>query len=242
MIDADRDSVIGRDMERVFQDVAPSKARARQDLVVTAGRHPSRNARREHWFLISVPLIVALLVIGLAVRGGLQIGQRLELTARHVNPPRHQPGESPGVAQVTVPTPALVTTKFAGPQRIASAEVAPALPVQGIRHAEPIGPKRSTERNADIQRTGSNPVLDEPCSRDASTNECIYQDVLAADRRLRMAYDDAVRAGTPTSRLAWVNREWRQARSDSLDHPDETIRRYNALVGELDDLSSAVAP
>jgi hypothetical protein len=54
-----------------------------------------------------------------------------------------------------------------------------------------------------------------------------------ADRRLVQVYRQAVRAGVPRETLVRTTKAWNRALDRSLDDPDGTIRRYDALADEL---------
>lgn len=77
------------------------------------------------------------------------------------------------------------------------------------------------------------------CARGEASDACIYQDVVAADRRLRDAYADAVRDGAPVRSLAGIRSSWRKASDLSLREPDEAIRRFDRLADELRRLDGA---
>ena len=72
------------------------------------------------------------------------------------------------------------------------------------------------------------------CEPGSLDDQCIYQDVLNADGRLRRAFDSARRDGVPGNRLATIQRQWISARDNADADPDGTIRRYNRLADILD--------
>ncbi|WP_242182449.1 hypothetical protein [Sphingomonas sp. CARO-RG-8B-R24-01] len=72
------------------------------------------------------------------------------------------------------------------------------------------------------------------CPPGSNEDRCIYQDVLAADARLRRAYRQARQGGVPTWQLTEINQRWRRARDLAQDDPDGTIQRYDRLADQLD--------
>lgn len=72
------------------------------------------------------------------------------------------------------------------------------------------------------------------CEPGSLDDQCIYQDVLNADGRLRRAFDRARRTGVPSGRLTAIQRQWILARDNADDDPDGTIRRYDRLADILD--------
>lgn len=72
------------------------------------------------------------------------------------------------------------------------------------------------------------------CVAGSLEDRCIYQDVLNADARLRLAYSRARRAGVSSQQLAAINRRWTRARDQADDDPDGTIERYDQLSDALD--------
>ena len=76
--------------------------------------------------------------------------------------------------------------------------------------------------------------LQRDCPPGSEENRCIYQDVMAADARLRLAYKRARQAGVAENILRTTNLRWRQALQRSQDAPDLAIERYNRLATMLD--------
>ena len=96
----------------------------------------------------------------------------------------------------------------------------------------PARPKRVQREPSAIK--AAPPVRSAPrCAPGSTDNACIYQDVLNAHKRVAAAYDDAVSAGVPRNALVAARRRWDNARSVSLDAPDEAIRRYDRLARDL---------
>ena len=73
-----------------------------------------------------------------------------------------------------------------------------------------------------------------PCRPGSLEDRCIYQDVLNADARLRLAYSRAKRSGVSNAKLTAITRRWSRARELSEDDPDGAIQRYDQLADTLD--------
>lgn len=116
-------------------------------------------------------------------------------------------------------------------------EQAPApLPVALVRNGPPTPRSRSagpSSKVAAVRPDGADRRTGDGCAPGSTDDACIYRDVRAADRRLVAAYENAVAAGVARRELVAVRRAWDRALAISLDDPDETIRRYDALSDEL---------
>ncbi|MDB5458928.1 MAG: hypothetical protein JWO72_669, partial [Caulobacteraceae bacterium] len=62
---------------------------------------------------------------------------------------------------------------------------------------------------------------------------CPPSAVLAADRRLRSAYDHAIRAGVPTGVLADYRDRWADLRENAADRPRRLVQGYGELTRAL---------
>lgn len=67
----------------------------------------------------------------------------------------------------------------------------------------------------------------------AAAQRCAYPKLLAADRRLRAAYEQAVQAKAPRQVLVSYQRRWSSLRRDSRRDPERVARAYDRLAGEL---------
>ncbi|QQV77739.1 hypothetical protein H5J25_02870 [Sphingomonas aliaeris] len=92
---------------------------------------------------------------------------------------------------------------------------------------------RSDAANEDGEAQ-SGDVPSRACEPGSLDDQCIYQDVLNADGRLRRAFDRARRTGVPSGRLTAIQRQWISARDSADADPDGTIRRYDRLADILD--------
>lgn len=64
-----------------------------------------------------------------------------------------------------------------------------------------------------------------------------YADMMAADRRLRRAYERAIRAGVPRATLASYRSRWASLRRRSSDEPARLIAGYGSLASDLNRLA-----
>lgn len=98
------------------------------------------------------------------------------------------------------------------------------------------GSASSMDRAARPRRRAASNANAAGCAPGSQSDQCIYQDVLNADGRLRRAYERARQDGVSSRALTDIGRAWRKARSRAEDDPDGTIRRYDQLADALDDL------
>lgn len=157
------------------------------------------------------------------------------------------------VAHRPVPVSGAKVTTPAAPPPVAFAAVAPAVPAAPVltgrgvapvevpspadRRTAPVAPAPARPRAADAPQarpswlaTGD---LSSNCRPGSNEDACIYRDVRDADRRLVQVYRQAVRAGVPRDTLVRATKSWNRALDRSLNDPDGTIRRYDALADEL---------
>ena len=96
-------------------------------------------------------------------------------------------------------------------------------------------PKRQTRSTRSERRLlGGTSAVDkgrqQGCEPGGLQDECIYRDLVAADARLRRAYERAADAGLSASWLRSINARWERARDLSRDEPDRAIERYERLA------------
>ena len=132
--------------------------------------------------------------------------------------PMATPPPDGGVAPAETPAPGPAPTSVG--QRVARVAAAPER--AGAADASPARPSWLA--------TGD---LSSNCRPGSNEDACIYRDVRDADRRLVQVYRQAVRAGVPRETLVRTTKAWNRALDRSLDDPDGTIRRYDALADEL---------
>ncbi|GGB35935.1 hypothetical protein GCM10011380_26650 [Sphingomonas metalli] len=239
--DFERNRSVSTDMERLFgpsaEPGAASDARSRRDSLVTTvvdGANGSRGSRHpRRWLLLAAPLLVALFVLVLAVRFALTLVPENSVAAARPVPPAPRASPAAYSAQASPPRP---VTETVTEDTLAPDDFGPA-PIETPPPAPPRPAAVRTERSVETDREPPAPrTRRDGCAPGSRDDACIYGDVLAADRRLRRAYDAATRAGVETDSLVAIRRRWNRARGISLDAPDETIRRYDELTEQLDDL------
>lgn len=139
-----------------------------------------------------------------------------------------QVGSDPDRGAVATATRPANTARFSNqPQDLANARSSPELRTSLARSDPALQP-------APAQRDRLIRPAQNDCVAGSLEDRCIYQDVLNADARLRMAYGRARRAGVSTQQLTAINRRWVRARDQADDDPDGTIARYNQLADALD--------
>lgn len=225
---------VADDMERIF---APLAGRAAAPQPAT---EPSRK-RPVAWLIAAGALALAAAAaigIDLGTVPPVKTPERPLAAARAPAPVREGPAPT---AQLAVAEPPLTTSSAAAAAPVASSPDAPADSVEGVRDApRATAAATASSRPADVRAPGravpGRPALpaDDGCTPDSPENRCIYRDVMAADARLRRAYDRAADAGVSSSWLAAVNRRWERARDRVEDEPDRAIERYDQLAEALD--------
>lgn len=148
--------------------------------------------------------IGALLAAGLV---GVSAGA---LLARDAQPAAKAP--EPAIAAVTAPIPSPVPVPV--PQ--------PAAPVIQAAATEP---PPTVEKAVEVK---AKPKL-KPKKVKARPARASRADVLAADRRLRRAYDRAIRAGVPRPVLVDYRNRWNRLRRTTWDEPTQLVRGYDRL-------------
>lgn len=214
---------VASELESIFK---PLDGRARRPEQGVASPVPPRRRRGlSRWHLgvgaalVAVPLVAATLA--------LNDGRAYSEATVSAPPPAVRPAQAPSVAPtqpLAVAPPVEAAPPVAqNPER--DEPVATASPPPAARPVPRERPRRQAVRRADQAR----------CAPGVSDRYCLFEDVLEADARLRLAYDRADRAGVPAETLAAVNRSWRRARRGADADPLGTIRRYDRLADALDD-------
>lgn len=113
-------------------------------------------------------------------------------------------------------------------------------------HGAPMPQSRNAQKPTAFKVTGQKSVSQSKsgrtginCAQLALSDQawCLRPAVLAADKRLRVAYDAALNAGADPRLIARSQRQWRRVRRQTDDAPQFVIDEYNALAGELESLS-----
>lgn len=250
---------VAEDMERIFRPVAGRRASSVPSRKAAA---PDRRRRASRLLLLGVPALVvaAGASLGLDAIGGepaakVTTARAATATVRPVAIPSAAPAADETFAEQVapdVPGPDVGTRNVEPPVVLRSAS----LPDETPQHFRPLRPplarvvqaqpdqeppvaaqaeSPAPVRSARRLREVATPVAD--CPDGSPEDRCIYQDVLSADRRLRVAYERARQEGVEKLVLSVVGRHWREARERAEDDPDGTIRRYDYLASRLDDFS-----
>ena len=131
---------------------------------------------------------------------------------------------------VAPPVPAATTAA----SRDIAATPAPSLAERPVARVAPTPPRpRAVAPSSARPSWLATGDLSSNCRPGSNEDSCIYRDVRDADRRLVQVYRQAVRAGVPRDTLVRATKAWNRALDRSLDDPDGTIRRYDALADEL---------
>lgn len=217
---------ISSDLERIFGTQANGGGQAGTGHSIVPTTTPPARSR---WLIGLVPV---------AALGSIAFF----LTEAQVGHPPVAPVIT-GAKATAAPAPAPVAFTAVAP----SAPAAPVATDRGAAPAEPAAPAdrrvtRVAPRPASPRVGDASPVrpswlatgdLSSNCRPGSNEDACIYRDVRDADRRLVQVYRQAVRAGVPRDTLVRATKAWNRALDRSLDDPDGTIRRYDALADEL---------
>lgn len=257
--DLERDRLVRADMERVFRPLA-GRARASDPTGYDDGdvRRRAAPPRGGRWVTFAAPVLLVLFVVALAVRYGLSTPTVAQSVPRSAGRPlASAPAPRDTDRNVRVidlqpiarrPDPRGVGQGPQVPQQKPAAFFAAVPPAEQASERIAIDSRPVRRLVASANRPGSvrprvirrertrTPPRLARCASGSLADDCIYGDVLAADGRLRTAYDRAVRGGVEAEELGAITRRWSRARRISLDEPDVTIQRYERLAAELDDL------
>jgi len=205
-------SSVASELEAIFAPL-PRIAPAAEPIVPT--RRPSRSGLKL-WLTLLGAMALAALVGSLAFLmpavGPVQprIAAKAETGLARLTPtrdtiiPAPRPATPPPTAQ----------PQSARPQ----VDVRPDAPITRVR-----APKRAAVPSAHRGR----------CPRFATTAWCLHGSIMAADDRLRDAYQAAVRAGVDRHTLIDVRSDWKRLRGRANRDPQALIRGYALLTQEL---------
>jgi len=236
---------ISRDMETIFGATTagrPAKKSIGSDPVETLVVPRPKRARKP---AVGAPTLLAL---GALIGGGLAW---LAFPSSHIAPvPVRRPAPTQWAQTVELPPNIL----SAPPQQVEPARTAPlpapasivpafgsnadgdAAPVARVRRPTvtqaAYHPARDHARSRRIAASRSN----EPCAdmRGLWRARCMRPQILAADRRLRDAYDGAVRAGVDRRMLVAYRNRWSRLRDDAVSDPSYVAVTYQQMAQSLD--------
>lgn len=125
----------------------------------------------------------------------------------------------PAIAAVVAPIPAPVRAPI--PQ-----------PVAPVIQASAVEPAPTVEKAVEVKakaKPKAKPQKAKPQKAEARPVRASRAEVLAADRRLRRAYDRAIRAGVPRPVLVDYRNRWNRLRRTTWDEPAQLVRGYDRL-------------
>jgi hypothetical protein len=199
---------VAADLERVFAE-APALRRSDADR---ARDEPGRRRRRRSAEAPGLRHAGAGVLAG-AVLVGLLVGLVLQRPA-------------PKAVEAAQPVQATPVYASAYPEGMPIATPLPlaATPVEPVQPAVVAAPPRPLPKARPPRRAAAG----QACGR-----SCSYDEVMAADRRLRQSYREAVRAGVPHGVLVSYRDDWSRARRRS-DDPRALVARYGDLRADLE--------
>ncbi|WP_395674322.1 hypothetical protein [Phenylobacterium sp.] len=176
-----------------------------------------------------------------AALAGLAVGAVLMGTSREPAPvqaPVTAPVEAVIAPSAAPPAPRVIVTAAATAPAPDRTEAPPraAAKAPKVQKAVQTGPAPKAKR---VKRPELRRVSAEGCGRlrgDALAR-CAYPDVLAADRRLRRAYEDAADAGVGSDELADYRSRWASLRRRANRDPGLVIESYSLMAGDLRQLA-----
>lgn len=263
---ADMQAQVARDLSGIFAQVphmtamhpetCTDLAHKRVGLNIVACTRTERAARRPGFRLLWLAIICVILLVG-AAAGWLLVkdwpakvpgfegivatpvkagrGEATESGSR-IDAPMH-------AAPSPIPVPISAAASYSA--RVRSA---PFGREATLRRRQPARASRPAEENTPgaqgkdaALRTAS--VADAECMRLAPPERawCLRPALLAADHRLRIAYERARSVGASGRLLARYQKRWLSVRRDAEDAPDYVIDQYNQLAQRLESLSSQPA-
>lgn len=133
------------------------------------------------------------------------------------------------------PNSAMTPLVKSSPSLVPTTAPSPAVPEAAVAQQASRSPKRQTRSTRPERRSlvGTNAIdkgRQRGCEPGSLQDDCIYRDLVAADARLRRAYERAADAGLSASWLRSINARWERARDLSRDEPDRAIERYERLA------------
>nr|WP_047168740.1 hypothetical protein [Sphingomonas sp. Y57] len=226
---------VRQDMAAIFGEPEAGEAPLPRTIpiAVRGSATPVGNRR-----VIAGPLLAAAaagLLIGIAGAGGLGL---VDLRDRSASPAALAPAT--GVAQNPFegspsPVPAPKATETAGAPspstRADNKEPARAEPKAGSTPARPAAKSKSEKTVKTAKRPAG-------CEGDRLEQAwCMRPDILAADRRLRRAYAEAIHQGVERRFLVEHQRRWTRLRNRATRDPRGVLQGYDELAGDLERLS-----
>jgi hypothetical protein len=165
-------------------------------------------------------------LVGAAALGGLVAGAVLPKPAPAARPP------------AAAPVPPVVASPPIAPIPVSSAPAGWVAPAPSPSPAPEAAPARKPPAKAKpaprARRPAAKAARAAACGARTTGRWCAYRAVLAADQRLRRAYDRAVRAGASYDVLVEHRRDWARLRKRASRDPEMVIERYDEISQALD--------
>lgn len=224
---------VADDLSTIFPATEPaarSRGRGRRGGAATPRLPFGRSRKASHWGAVAAAALVGLSAGSFAAMAPGLTGRKAEATA----------AKAPGTLQIALASP------------VPAASPAPSAPVQGFPYSpepftpvNPAGaatsaPPPGAQGEAPQPRAKAKPRPRPQPEREAVSGcrgGCDYAEVMAADRRLRQAYDRAIRAGVDRGTLASVRSRWARLRHRAPHDPERVVHGYAAMARDLTELA-----
>lgn len=235
---------VRQDMAGIFSAAGPSTASPIPRMIevpLAAAIGPRAPMGRRRTAL--TPILAAAtagLLIGMAAMGSLHLTElRDRLVPMATSAPATSVTENPfeksaGTSPAPLPTrPVTVATAGA---KATPPTVEPTNAAESIMEAEKPAEAKAPTPIADKDEPADSAASD--CAGDRLERAwCMRPDILEADRRLRLAYAEAIRQGVERRFLIQHQRRWTRLRTLAPRDPDGVLEGYADLAGALERLS-----
>lgn len=180
------------------------------------------------------------LVLACVAAAGVLVGAMTDELAMIFG--RSNPGPTPSSAALELRTVRPLSAAIDPQVAVSRIDPAPKPPTAApaAKAAAPPAAERaaSASRAARSQQSRSAPRTSEKASScagltGAAEQRCAYPKLLAADRRLRHAYERAAEAKVPRQALVSYQRRWSRLRGEARRDPERVARAYDRLAAEL---------
>lgn len=184
----------------------------------------------------AAPLLAAALaglILGMAAIGTPRLISHM-VPVRPAAPPATTVAASPFE---TVSPPPAIAIRPSPPASKPAGRAGPVQPAEvkaDVKKVEPRPAKRAEERPAPAEPAARGTQ----CEGDRLERHwCLRHDILKADRRLRLAYANAIREGVERRFLVAHQRRWTRLRDRASSDPDGVVAGYRELADDLERLS-----
>lgn len=243
--------VVAADMERIFGPLGKRSAAIAPHL-----RHTSdgiSGPRKQTALRYIIIVLTLLLVTGVGIMGYRSLAvqdflkQNTDGLAEQLHTPailKNRSSHTSNIVSTVIPPVTRSSPSDAAPPAATTASLPQSQPAPVPRVKATPSANIIDDSVADVPAPVRRiaPPLQRDCPPGSEENRCIYRDVMAADARLRLAYNRARQAGVAGNILRAANRRWQQALQRSEDAPDLAIERYNRLTTMLDQQREDINP